>query len=68
MRSEEEGDLTLFYYLVLGRYWLMLATEVPFPGPTGLSILQELLSIVGDSTLNESGIFKLVFRPGTADA
>jgi hypothetical protein len=46
----------------------MLATEVPFPGPTGLSILQELLSIVGDSTLNESGIFKLVFRPGTADA
>ena len=68
MRKEEEGDLTLFYYLVLGRWWLILATEVPFPGPTGLSILQELLSIVGDSTLNERGIFRLVLRPGTADA
>jgi hypothetical protein len=40
----------------------------PFPAPTGLSILQELLSIVGDSTLNERGIFKLVFSPGTAEA
>jgi hypothetical protein len=46
----------------------MLATEVPFPAPTGLSILQELLSTVGDSTLNERGIFKLVFSPGTAEA
>jgi hypothetical protein len=47
----------------------MLATEVPLPGPpTGLSILQELLSTVGDSTLNERGIFKVVLSPGTAEA
>ena len=46
----------------------MLATEVPLPCATGLSMLQELFSIVGDSTLIERGMLKLVLSPGTAEA
>lgn len=46
---------------------MILATEVPFPWATGLSILQELLSTFGDSTLNGIGMLKLVFKPGTAE-